>query len=284
MKIGVLLPELSSSIKDALVQVSQWNVDGVQFYVKNRYYDLLKSSDDEIDALRKHIAGLNLELPAICGQLPGYGFEKAENNPLQIALTKRIIDIACRLETSVVSTHIGVVPLDKTDPVYAVMVAAMSELGGYAARCGVTLAIETGPETPEHLKNFIEDVGEGVSVNFDPANLVMVHNINAAESAKILGDFITHTHAKDGVNYQTCDPVKVYHAFASGGFAQLVAETGQIFAEMPLGQGNVNFPEYLKALKSVGYDGYLTIEREVGPDPIADIQTAYNFLKKLEEE
>ena len=284
MKVGVLLPELSASIKDALQQTAGWGVDGVQFYVKNRHYDLLTADDSEIDDLRKHIVSLNLDLPAICGQLPGYGFERESDNPTQIKLTKRIIDIAQRLETTVVSTHIGVVPLDSNDPVYSVMVKALNELGSYAAARNVTLAIETGPEAPEHLKKFIEDCNEGISVNFDPANLVMVHNINAAEAVRVLGKYISHTHAKDGVNYQACDPVQVYHAFASGGFAQLVEETGEIFAELPLGQGKVNFAEYLPALKSTGYDGYLTIEREVGADPGADIAMAVTFLRKQLEE
>ena len=37
--------------------------------------------------------------------------------------------------------------------------------------------------------------------------------------------------------------------------------------------------DYLAALRSVGYDNFLTIEREVGEDPVADIQKAVNFLK-----
>ncbi|NJD01072.1 MAG: sugar phosphate isomerase/epimerase, partial [Ruminiclostridium sp.] len=47
----------------------------------------------------------------------------------------------------------------------------------------------------------------------------------------------------------------------------------------PLGEGNVNFTEYLKALDSIGYSGYLTIEREVGDNPERDIRIAVDFLK-----
>ena len=52
------------------------------------------------------------------------------------------------------------------------------------------------------------------------------------------------------------------------------------FQELPLGQGVVPWGEYLAALRGIGYDGYLTIEREVGPDPAADIAMAVNFLKE----
>ena len=53
------------------------------------------------------------------------------------------------------------------------------------------------------------------------------------------------------------------------------------FIELPLGEGDVPFPEYLSALKAIGYRGYLTIEREVGDDPGADIARAADYLRKL---
>jgi sugar phosphate isomerase/epimerase len=34
-------------------------------------------------------------------------------------------------------------------------------------------------------------------------------------------------------------------------------------------------------LRKAGYDGYLTIEREVGADPQKDIQQAVKFLRAL---
>ena len=48
---------------------------------------------------------------------------------------------------------------------------------------------------------------------------------------------------------------------------------------MPLGQGNVHFDTYLRALDEIGYRGFLTIEREVGEDPAADIRLAVAHLK-----
>lgn len=56
------------------------------------------------------------------------------------------------------------------------------------------------------------------------------------------------------------------------------------FQEVPLGTGDVDFPNYLKALEDIGYNGFLTIEREVGDNPEADITTAVNFLRKTIEE
>ena len=50
--------------------------------------------------------------------------------------------------------------------------------------------------------------------------------------------------------------------------------------ETPLGTGNVAWDNYLKALADIGYDGYLTIERECGDNPAADIELAASFLRK----
>ena len=51
------------------------------------------------------------------------------------------------------------------------------------------------------------------------------------------------------------------------------------FEELPLGLGDVDFDNYLKALDEIGYRGFLTIEREVGENPKGDIETAIAFLK-----
>ena len=48
-----------------------------------------------------------------------------------------------------------------------------------------------------------------------------------------------------------------------------------------MGEGQVDFPNYLKALDDIGYHGFLTIEREVGEDPEKDIRKAADFLRSL---
>ena len=281
MKIGVLIPEISANLPEMLEKMAGIGAEGVQFYVKNKHYDLTGCTAEELRQLKKRIDNLGLELPAICGELGGHGFQIREENPQKLATLKHIIDMAEILETPVVSTHIGVIPDDTESPIFKAVLEAMTEAGIYAKSKGIGIAIETGPETPEVLKMFLDMTEGGVGANLDPANLVMVHNVNAAHSAEVLKGHILHTHAKDGINLRKCDAMKVYNAFAEGGFEQLVAESGELFKEVPLGEGNVNFPEYIPALKKAGYDGYLTIEREVGAKPFDDIKMAVAFLKNL---
>ena len=142
------------------------------------------------------------------------------------------------------------------------------------------MAIETGPEKAKTLLAFLKDTKGGVGVNLDPANFTMVTDQDAVEAVYLLKDYIVHTHAKDGVLIdRNQNPTDVYHAFAVGGVEALNACKG--FKEVPLGMGQVDWKNYIKALKEIGYDGFLTIERETGENPEADIIKAVGFLKEL---
>jgi sugar phosphate isomerase/epimerase len=130
------------------------------------------------------------------------------------------------------------------------------------------------------LKEFIEAAAEPqLKVNFDPANQVMVQGENPAETAPLLREFIVHTHAKDGRRIKPCNPVEIYNAFADNNPDGIVFD--EYFLDLPLGQGDVPFPEYLRALSVIGYEGYLTIEREAGTNRVRDIGDGVRFLKKL---
>ena len=141
-------------------------------------------------------------------------------------------------------------------------------------------AVETGPETAVVLKEFLDSLSGAVRVNLDPANLVMVTGDDPVQAVYTLKDYIVHTHAKDGIKYIDADPEIIYHV------VHPIPEEFQgktFFKEVPLGEGNVPFEAYLKALEDIGYKGFLTIEREVGENPLKDIKTAYNFLRNLED-
>jgi sugar phosphate isomerase/epimerase len=218
-----------------------------------------------------------LVFSALCGDL-GKGFGKPELNPVLIEKSKRILDLAKDLECDIVTTHIGVVPTDPSHPRYAIMQDACGELARYADSVEAHFAIETGPETSAVLKNFLDGLGSrGVSVNLDPANLVMVTGDDPVQAVYNLRDYIVHTHAKDGIKLLDRDPEIIYHV---RDIEEVIVE-GKAFEEVPLGKGGVPFPAYLAALEDIGFHGYLTIEREVGADPAADIALAADFLRSL---
>ena len=181
--------------------------------------------------------------------------------------------------TDIVTTHIGVVPEDKSHERYKVMQEACFELSRFADSMEAHFAIETGPERAVVLKGFLDDLSsKGVAVNLDPANFKMVTGDDPVQAVYTLKDYIVHTHAKDGNRLKIGNPEFIYKAVhpVPQGFDDV-----QYFEEVPLGTGSVDFVNYLKALEDIGYKGFLTIEREVGNTPEADIRTAYDFLKKI---
>lgn len=278
-KVGVMVDSFRLPIPAGVRKAQEVGADGIQVYVVDGEMQVERLDRGRRQAFRDLVRDAGLQISALCGDLGGHGFQLPHENAVKISRSKSIVDLAVDLGTAVVTTHIGVVPADAADPVYRNQLAVCRELGAYAADRGVTFAIETGPETAVCLRRFLDDVGsKGIGVNLDPANLIMVLNDDPVQAVHTLQDYIVHTHAKDGVQYRPCDPVQVYASFAEGGIAGL--NIGELFNELPLGEGAVDWDAYLGALAECGYRGYLTVEREVGADPEADIRAAVAFLRR----
>lgn len=278
MKLGVITDCFKKTHEEGIKKAAELKLDGVQIYATTGEFspELSKEQKERYKTLIKESG---LVVSALCGDMGGYGFEIEKDNAERIEKTKRIIDLAVEFGTAVVTTHIGVIPDDLNNPRFRVMLDALTECGLYAKERGVTLAIETGPEKAKTLLKFIQMTKGGVGVNLDPANFTMVTGQDAVEAVYLLKDYIVHTHLKDGVMLdEKQNPTEVYHAFATGGVEALNACKG--FKEMPLGKGAVDWTNYIKALKEVGYDGFLTIERETGEDPTSDIVLAVDYIKR----
>lgn len=272
--IGVLLESFRLPLDEALDKAAELGFKGVQIYATTGAQAPENLSASQRKELLDKIKSRGLVVSALCGDL-GKGFTDAELNPELVEKSKRILDLAKDLETDIVTTHIGVVPEDKSNPRYAVMEAACGQLAEYADSLNAHFAIETGPEKAVTLKSFLDGLhSKGVAVNLDPANFVMVTGDNPVEAVYTLKDYIVHTHAKDGKRLFYRDPEVVY------GLRKDVIVEDESFIELPLGKGEVPFADYLKALEDIGYKGFLTIEREVGDNPSADIILARDFLRE----
>lgn len=273
--IGVMLDSFRKPPKEALLLAAASGADGIQLYATHG--ELAPESMDAAARrdFRSRTADAGLKISAVCGDL-GCGFANAALNPELIRRSKLIMELAKELGTDIVTTHIGVVPADKKAARYAIMQDACGELARYANDLGSHFAVETGPERSEVLKEFLDSLGsKGVAVNFDPANLVMVAGERPETAVKNLGEYIVHTHAKDGRQIFYRDPEVIFGLKPDDGIKQ------PSFEELPLGEGDVNFPQYLKALEATGYRGYLTVEREVGNDPCGDINKAVKYLRSV---
>jgi L-ribulose-5-phosphate 3-epimerase len=283
--IGIMVDSLRLGVREGLKKAKELGADGVQIYAVQGEMDPANLTPAARRELKQYVESLGLSISALCGDLGGHGFQDRLANPAKVEKSKRILDLAVELGTNVVTTHIGVVPEREDDPIYEAMQSACEELGVYAKQMGAYFAVETGPETAARLKRFLDSLStDGVSVNFDPANMVMVTGDDPVQGVYTLKDYIVHTHVKDGIRLREVDPREVY---GSLGYEPMSheriaqdAESGSSYRELALGEGGVDFARYFRALQDIGYNGFLTIEREVGENPEADIAKAIEFIRR----
>ncbi|MGN0741056.1 MAG: sugar phosphate isomerase/epimerase family protein [Candidatus Fimadaptatus sp.] len=281
-RIGVMAESFAVGVPKGMEMAAQVGAAAVQVYVGGRGATQSVWTGDYRREILKKARDCGQVISAMCGDLGGHAFEgRAENDEWRIDEVKRMFDLCLDMDCTILTNHIGRVPADPAHPRYAVMVDAMQRIDRLGRESGCRLAIETGPETPATLKRFLDDIGgSNIGINFDPANLKMVMDVDAAEGVRTLGSHILHTHAKDGKIYKFMGGEEVYGIFCDGGIEDL-QKLGDYFEEVPLGEGDVNWDGYIKALDEVGYQGYFTIERECGADPATDIRLAVAFLRKL---
>ena len=167
------------------------------------------------------------------------------------------IDLTAKLGVSYLLFHFGFI--DDTDKKAAENFREkVLLLADAAADKNVTLLMETGQETAEVLKNFVESMKHpALGVNFDPANVILYNKGKPIDAVGLLGPWIKHIHVKDAVRTKT-----------PGTWGQ----------EVVWGTGEVGGEEFLKALKKINYTGALAIEREAGDSRLEDIKTAVEFL------
>jgi sugar phosphate isomerase/epimerase len=178
---------------------------------------------------------------------------------------REISDFARVLDVDAIGLHVGFVPHDSRDPLFADIVGVTRTLCDYCAGNGQNLHLETGQEPGEILLRFLNEVGtRNLFINFDPANMILYGVGEPLPALKELGPFVRSVHCKDAKR------------------SDLPGITwGQ---EVPLGEGDVDIAGYLKALDRIGYEGPLTIEREIPQEPRrqqAEIGRAIELLTRL---
>jgi len=274
--IGIIINSFRTDIPTSVKKAAECGAQGIQVYSTHGEMAPENLSPEKRREFLNLVKDNGLIISALCGDLGGGGFIHKDLNKERVEKSKRILDLAKDLETDIVTTHIGVVPSDPNHDRYKIMQEACHELAEYADSIDAHFAVETGPETSAVLKGFLDSLNStGVGVNLDPANLVMVTGDDAVQAVHNLKKYIVLSHAKNGKQIFFRDPEIVY------GIKKDVIVTDDSFIEVPLGEGSVDFPKYLAALEEIGYNGFLTIEREVGDDPAKDIRAAVDFLNGL---
>jgi sugar phosphate isomerase/epimerase len=165
--------------------------------------------------------------------------------------------ITAELGVAYLSMHAGFV--DESNPDYAAKVhERIRTLADAAKDHGIVLLLETGQETAEELRRFLEKLNhDAVAVNYDPANIILYDKGDPIESVRVVAQWIRHLHVKD---------------------ATRTTKPGTWGAEVPWGDGQVGVDAFLNVLGEVGFTGAMAIEREAGDNRVGDVKLAVERL------
>jgi len=174
-------------------------------------------------------------------------------------IVQNVAKVSGSMNLTQTSCHAGFLPEDKDDPNYAKLIDRLRQCADCFARYNCDLLFETGQETAENLAAFLDNLErDNIAANFDPANMILYAKGDPVESVRKLMPRIGQVHLKDAVTTRT---------------------PGTWGEEVPLGEGDVDWPGFFAALAEGDYAGDLIIEREAGNDRIADIEKAIEVAR-----
>ena len=235
---------------------------------------LERVSPQTVVQLKDALVEFNIEATAMLAAVPGPAVYNFYDGPLTIGLipasTRRLridalkitADMAAECGIPAVHTHCGFLPENPNELTYKDVVAAVREVAVHCEEKDRLFYCETGQETPVTLLRMIEDVGmKNVFVNLDVANLILYGKGNPVDAMDVLGARIRGMHAKDGL---------------------FPTDPRSLGKEVPIGQGKVQFRRVIERLRDLGYQGAMTIEREIhGEKQTQDILESKVFLENL---
>lgn len=189
------------------------------------------------------------------------GLVPTENRAARVERLIKGIDFCKEAGIPAIQTHFGFIPEDPADVKYKDFINTMKPIGEYAKKQGIDVYFETGQETPVTLLRAILDIGTGnLFVNYDTANLVLYGKSNALDGLKVVGKYVRSLHAKDG-----CYPT----------------DPNQLGKEVPIPEGETNFPAVISYLRKIGFKGNIIIEYELADSTSNYLVKTKKYLEKL---
>ncbi len=154
------------------------------------------------------------------------------------------------------------------------------EEAAFAEEYGVKVALEMHPGFvvyhPEHVTRLRGETRDNVGVNFDPSHLFW-QQVDIVRAIRYLGETIYHFHAKD----THLDPVNLplKGVLDTVPYDQ-VEDRSWVFRSVGYGHGALTWKRIISALRTVGYDGVISIEHEDALDsPDEGLRKAVETLR-----
>ena len=227
-------------------------------------------SEDRIDSIKQMLCAKDLTISNLNAFMmcaikdfhhPSWIEKDKSFRELRIEYTRQCIDLAARLGVATISTEPGGPPngLDRSNAI-EIFMEGLARVAPYAFEKGVTVLIEPEPglliENSEQFLDFITKFNQpGLGLNFDVGHFYCVGE-DPVKAIKLLKKYIYHFHLED-------IPLSREHQ------------------HILLGKGGIDITGVLEQIKSIDYQGFITIE--LYPYQDTAVQTAIlanNFLRE----
>ena len=263
--VGVCSWSLKTDVAGVAAAMSQMKIDHVNLSLRpalgengTEYLDAVRCQDWTISNMTLGFAQedySSLEtIRATGGIVPDEYWEANRNAFLQA------VAITADFGVPYLSMHVGFIDEDNPDAIKKLR-DRLLQLADAAGEKDITVLMETGQETAESLRDFLEGMNHSaIGVNLDPANMILYDMGDPVEAVSILAPWIKHIHIKDAIRTK---------------------QPGVWGTEVPWGDGEVGGEAFLRTLQEVGFSGALAIEREAGDDRIGDVQLAVTRLAEV---
>jgi L-ribulose-5-phosphate 3-epimerase len=161
----------------------------------------------------------------------------------------------CRqLGVGLVTFHAGFLPHERNAPLRAVMLDRLRQVVDRFDDQGVRVGFETGQESADTLLGVLAELDRPrAGVNFDPANMLLYGMGDPVDALRRLLPHVRQVHVKDALTS---------------------AEPGEWGAEVPVGDGGVDWGGFFTVLASAPRVVDLMIEREAGDQRVTDVRLA----------
>lgn len=270
MKIGTCIEFKRETLEQKISDLKKFGFDNFQLLS----WEPQLWTDENAQFVKQVLEEYNVEISAFwCGwEGPAYwnfydgnltlGLVPPEYRQMRINNLISGADFAKKIGVTDVITHMGFIPENPNEPNFASLCVAIRTVARHLKANGQYLLFETGQETPVTMLRCFEKVGtDNLGINLDTANLILYGKANPVDALDVFGKYVRNIHAKDGL-------------YPTNGH--------DLGKETRLGDGKVDFKGFFAKLKELGYDSYVTIEREIdGEKQIEDIKYAKKYLEDI---
>jgi sugar phosphate isomerase/epimerase len=256
-ELGVVLDSFGQPIKDALQSAASLSLRRLEMPAVANEVDPKVLSRSGRRHLARYVSSLGLRMSALGSDTGGKRFGDSAGAEQALDKTREIMAMAAEMHVPIVTTHLGrFASGSKQERLLSEVLVQIAE---WSDRTGTLVAFETGGTDPNTIAGLLNEIRcPTLGVCYDPASL-LIDGFDALAGVDPLADKILHARARDAI----------------GGHGDRPGH------EADLGEGEVDFAEYLAALDQAGYRHAPFIRRTPGQKPMDEIADARDHLNSL---